>query len=190
MGVIIDEKLNWTHHISYIKNKISTGFGIILRARNFFNKSTILKLYNSFVLPYLIYCVEIWGNASEIHILPIIIIKKKNYSSSHLFTIFSTYQKHFHWFKNDPLQDVQMFRCSDVQMFKYNNGNIPRALSELFTLISSSHSYDTRNRDKIRYAYGKHKFMYRNFRFTSVYIWNYLASNININTSFFYFKNK
>ena len=79
LGVIIDEKLTWTHHISYIKNKISKGFGIILRARKFFNKSALLKLYNSFVLPYLIYCVEIWGNASEIHILPIITLQKKFY---------------------------------------------------------------------------------------------------------------
>ena len=61
-------------------------------------------------------------------------------------------------------------------MFKYNNRNIPKALSELFTLNSSNHSYDTRNKDKIRSAYGKHKFMYRNFRFTSVHIWNYLTS--------------
>ena len=76
LGIIIDEKLTWTHHISYIKNKISKGFGIILRARQFFNKSALLKLYNFFVLPYLIYGVEIWGNASEIHILPIITLKE------------------------------------------------------------------------------------------------------------------
>ena len=44
LGAIIDEKLTWTHHISYIKNKISKGFGIILRARKFFNKSALLKL--------------------------------------------------------------------------------------------------------------------------------------------------
>ena len=75
-------------------------------------------------------------------------------------------------------------------MFKYNNGNIPKALSEIFTLNSSNHSCNTRNKDKIRSAYGKHKFMYRNFRFTSVHIWDYLASNININTSFSDFKNK
>ena len=52
------------------------------------------------------------------------------------------------------------------------------------------YSYNTRNKDKIRSAYGKQKFMYRNFRFTSVNIWNYIASNININTSFTEFKNK
>ena len=33
LEVIIDEKLTWTHNISYIKNMISMGFGIILRAR-------------------------------------------------------------------------------------------------------------------------------------------------------------
>ena len=75
-------------------------------------------------------------------------------------------------------------------MFKYNNGNIPKALTELFTQNSSNHSYNTRNKDKISSVYGKHKFIYRNFRSTSVHIWNYLASNININTSFSCFKNK
>ena len=34
LGVIIEEKLTWTLHISYIKNKISKGFGIILRAKS------------------------------------------------------------------------------------------------------------------------------------------------------------
>ena len=86
LGVTIDEKLT----ISYIKNKISKGFGIILRARKFFNKSALLKLYNSFVLPYLIYCVEIWGNASEIHILTIITLKK-NCTCHYVFSVFSTY---------------------------------------------------------------------------------------------------
>ena len=31
LGVIIDDGLKWTNHISYIKNKIAKGFGIILR---------------------------------------------------------------------------------------------------------------------------------------------------------------
>ena len=68
-------------------------------------------------------------------------------------------------------------------MFKYHKGMVPKSVCELFTLNSSIHSYNTRNKDKIRSAYGKHKFMYRNFRFVSVHVWNYLASNIIINTS-------
>ena len=75
-------------------------------------------------------------------------------------------------------------------MFKYHKGMAPKSVCELFTFNSSNHNYNTRNIDKIRSSYGKHKFMYRNFRFISVLVWNYLASNIIINTSLADFKNK
>ena len=28
----------------------------------------LANLYNAFILPYLIYCVEIWGNAVDTHL--------------------------------------------------------------------------------------------------------------------------
>ena len=49
LGVIIDDGLNWTNHIAYVKNKIANGFGIILRARKFFNRKTLLNLYHAFI---------------------------------------------------------------------------------------------------------------------------------------------
>ena len=71
LGIIIDDGLKWTNHISFIKNKIAKAFGIILRARKFFNKKTLLNLYHAFIFPYLIYCVEIWGNAANIYLRPL-----------------------------------------------------------------------------------------------------------------------
>ena len=68
LRIIIDDKLKWIHHISYIKNKISKGMGIILKNRKVLKRKVLLQLYHSFVIPYLIYCVEIWGNASDIHL--------------------------------------------------------------------------------------------------------------------------
>ena len=59
LGVIIDDKLKWIHHISYIKNKISKGMGIILKARKVLKRKAFLQLYHSFVIPYLIYYIEI-----------------------------------------------------------------------------------------------------------------------------------
>ena len=35
LGVIIDHKLKWCEHISYVKNKVSKGLGIIFKARTF-----------------------------------------------------------------------------------------------------------------------------------------------------------
>ena len=37
----------------------------------------LLQLYYSFVTPYLIYCLEILGNASDIHLQPLITTSKK-----------------------------------------------------------------------------------------------------------------
>ena len=38
IGVIIDHKLNWIEHISYVKSKISKGIGIMYKARQFLSK--------------------------------------------------------------------------------------------------------------------------------------------------------
>ena len=87
LGVIIDNKLKWTDHITYIKKKISKAIGIIHRARTFLDKITLKNLYHSFVFPYLIYCTEIWGNSATIHLNPIIIWQKKMYSSYYFFSL-------------------------------------------------------------------------------------------------------
>ena len=49
LGVIIDHKLNWCEHITYVKNKISKGVGIIYKARRYLNKKSLLTLYYAFI---------------------------------------------------------------------------------------------------------------------------------------------
>ena len=67
--VIFDDRLEWSNHITYINTKIAKGVGIICREKKFFNTSALINLYNEFVFPYLIYCVEIWRNALSIYSL-------------------------------------------------------------------------------------------------------------------------
>ena len=50
---------------------------IILKARKVLKKKVLLQLYHSFVTPYIIYCLEIWGNASDIHLQPLITTQNK-----------------------------------------------------------------------------------------------------------------
>ena len=35
LGIIIDHKLNWVQHITYVQNKIAKGVGIMYKARRF-----------------------------------------------------------------------------------------------------------------------------------------------------------
>ena len=46
LGVVIDHKLNWKDHISYISDKIARGLGIIIKARKCFTKTAMLSLYH------------------------------------------------------------------------------------------------------------------------------------------------
>ena len=81
LGVIIYDDLNWLNHISYINSKIAKGIGIICRPRKFFS-NRLINLYYEFIFPYLIYCVEVWGNALSTHTQPII-----NYQDHYKFSI-------------------------------------------------------------------------------------------------------
>ena len=77
LGVILDNKLNWIEHIGYVKNKVAKGIGIICKARKFLTKKVLLTLYNTFIFPYLIYCVEIWGCAKKTHLASLYILHKR-----------------------------------------------------------------------------------------------------------------
>ena len=49
----------------------------MIKIRQYLDKVTLRNLYFTFVYPYLIYCVEVWGNACDTHLDPIIKIQKK-----------------------------------------------------------------------------------------------------------------
>ena len=44
LDVVIDNKLDWSNHISYINAKIAKGVGIICRAKKYFSSSALIKL--------------------------------------------------------------------------------------------------------------------------------------------------
>ena len=72
LGIIFDDNLDWSNHISYINSKIAKGVGIICRAKKYFTTTALINIYNVFIFPYLIYCFEVWGNALSIHLTPLL----------------------------------------------------------------------------------------------------------------------
>ena len=54
LGVIIDNKLRWDDHITYVKNKILKSLGILYKIRRYLNNTTLTNMYYSFVFLYLI----------------------------------------------------------------------------------------------------------------------------------------
>ena len=75
LGIILDTRISWVEHITYVKNKISKGIGIMYQARKYLNRNGLISLYNSYIYPYLIYCVESWGNTSICHLDPLFVLQ-------------------------------------------------------------------------------------------------------------------
>ena len=77
LGIIVDHKLNWIDHITYVKAKISKGIGIMYKARKYLNKNTLKSLYHDYIYPYITYCVEVWGCASKCYLNSLFLLQKK-----------------------------------------------------------------------------------------------------------------
>ena len=88
LGITKDDQLMWKQHIDYIKNKTSRSIGIIYKAKNLVNRHiTLRNLYYTFVYPYLIYCVKVWGNTCDSY-LESLILKQKQCISTIVFSQF------------------------------------------------------------------------------------------------------
>ena len=77
LGVKLDSKMSWIQHISYVKNKVAKGIGIMFKARTYLDRRSVINRYNAYIYPCLIYCVESWGNAAKCHLDPLYILQKK-----------------------------------------------------------------------------------------------------------------
>ena len=63
ISVLLDQKVSWIQHISYVKNQLSKGMGIMYKTQRYFETKRLVNLYHSYIYPYLIYCIKSWGNA-------------------------------------------------------------------------------------------------------------------------------
>ena len=77
LGVIIDYKLNWKKHISYIIGKIAKWIGVITNARKLLDKEILVTLYYTFIYPYLCYCNHVWGNTFASYLEKLFLMQKK-----------------------------------------------------------------------------------------------------------------
>lgn len=77
LGVIIDNKLCWKPHITYIKAKMSKSIAILYKVKDLLNQKSLYTLYCSVVVPYITYCVEVWGNTYKTNTNPIVMLQKR-----------------------------------------------------------------------------------------------------------------
>ena len=120
--VIIDHKLNWIEHISYVKSKISKGIRIMYKARQLLTKKALLMLYHAYIYPYMTYCIEVCGCASQTQIIRIL---SYSYYLAHNISTFSFNGSSS--FQNFFLYTVGL----SLIMYKYSLNLFPECIAHL-----------------------------------------------------------
>ena len=96
LGVIIDNKLNWTEHINNTISKISVNKNLIGRARNLLSTQATKCIYYAHIYSHLAYANTVWGNSvtskqkknietMQKFCIRAILNKPKNYPTASLF---------------------------------------------------------------------------------------------------------
>ena len=188
LGVIMDDKLTWKHHIEYISSKISKGIGIIYKVREYLNKETLVNLYYTFIYPYFSYCNEVWGSTYACHLKKLTLLQKRairilcNKSrSEHTNPL-------FHNLNILKFRNIHRFVVAQF-MFKLYHGKLPSMFENMFCLNQSVHHYSTRQATLLHIPTVMTNRSKQTTRYEGCIIWNeVLKSNIPVQCSLPTFK--
>ena len=65
LGVTLDEKLNWEHHIDTIIKKVNAGIAVIKRMKTYVPQEFLQTVYNALIQPYFDYCCQLWDTVES-----------------------------------------------------------------------------------------------------------------------------
>ena len=65
LGVLFDQNFSWSAHVESLCSQISSLVGLLYRIRNFFNTTARIMFYNSYILPRIDYCLNVWAGAPK-----------------------------------------------------------------------------------------------------------------------------
>ena len=189
LGVIIDNKLTWKHHIQHISNKISKSIAILRLLRHKFPKNILKMIYMSLVFSYINYCNLIWGGACKTSLDSLYLLQKKAIRIVNN----SEYLAH-----TDPIFEslgilniYQVFKLNCVLfMYKCLKTKQYPEFKKKILKSSSIHSYGTRTNDLFRPPRERLKLCQRSYLYQSVILWNTISTDTKILNCILIFKKK
>ena len=172
-----------------MKGKISRGLGCLYRCKKFFNKKTMLTLYNVFIYPYFMYCNEVWGNTCKTYLDPLVKLQKRAVRVvasaewlAHTDPIFSSLQ--LFKLKEIHAYTVQLF------MFKFHHDKLPSIFNSFFIRNECIHGYKTRQNFLLHPPESKSQITSNIIRMTGYKLYNYFIDRVKMDCSYPTYKKK
>ena len=143
LGILVDEKLEWSEHITYCKTKLSSALYALNTSKRYLTSRHLIMLYNALVYPYLSYGVLLWGSTYQTYLNKIVIMQKKVLR----ITVHAPYNAYTH----DIFQQLRILKFQDIYnlylgkyMFQQMNNLLPEPLLHKYNLCGDVHMHNTR----------------------------------------------
>ena len=163
---------------------MSKGIGIMYKARQFLTKKALLMLYHAYIYPYITYCIEVWGCASQTQ-LNCLLLLQKNIIRILSFSHFLAHTNPlFLAMEVLPLRKLFLYEVGLI-MYKYSNNLLLECISLLYLRNDSIYEHNTRGCYQLRVLPGA-----KTFSNGSARIWNVLTNKFNCDVSMPIFKCK
>ena len=167
LGIVIDKNLNWKDHINKISGKVSKTIAVMNKLKHFLPQNTLLTIYNSLIMPHLIYGINLWssqyGKLEMLQKRAVRVITKSSYTA-HTEPIFK---------KLKTLKLSDLCALHDLKFcFKYVNKLLPEYFNNFLVRNSENHSIETRNSSNFQLPLVKHTFAQNNIRFNVAQLHN------------------
>ena len=177
LGVIVDEKLNWTEHIEYLTKaliKIGNSFKIIKHKVQEKNKHV---LFNAYIASKVQYGIEVYGRATDTALQKVQV--QQNRALKILFNkdyFTPTDMLHAELNKLKVKDTYKLFINKFI--FKQHNNMLPNIFGDIFTLNNTIHHHDTRQSMKIHKVNPTNKIGQMKTAYQATLIWNSVPSNL------------
>ena len=180
LGLVIDNKLNFSNHINLVCAKLSKTAGILYKISEFVPDTVLINLYYSLVYPYLLYGILSWGGAAQVHLQPLELLHKR------IIRIItrSSYLEHTNplFFNNNILKLSDIYHHQlGIYMYKQKSDSL---------ISLPTHNYATRRCHDATVPYNRLTSCQRSLSYSGPKFWNLIPSTIRESNSIFIFKRK
>lgn len=147
LGLVINEFLTWTNHISKIGNKISRTVGIMNRLKRILPTNILKLMYDSLILSQLQFGITAWGfechRITKLQKRAIRTLTNSKYNA-HTEPLFKEH-------KLLKVSDIFNLKCMNF-WYKFINGTLPKYFENIFVFKSELCQRGTRTRNTL-YAF-------------------------------------
>lgn len=185
LGVILDEKFSWKNHVAHIKAKVAKSIFILNKVKYELDTNVLRMLYCTLVLPYFIYCLEVWGNSYKSNMTPLIMLQKKAVRIIHKEDFRAHTNRLFRLSGLLKILDLVELRTLLV-VFRAKNRSLPIQLQTLFEF--SSENEDHRRRYDFKHLFARTTLKQMCTSVTGIKVWNSQNQELKSCTTVFQFK--